>query len=150
MKTALTAIFWSFLVVLSASAPLLAQNPGATQNGGQQQQPEFLRQGQQLTREGKPEEALELYRKTLQADPNSVPANIAAGSVLDLMGRGDEARKYFAKAIAVADTPERKAGAQRAMAISYAFEGNCDKAIESEQPVFDFYGSVKNFYQQGE
>jgi hypothetical protein len=30
-------------------------------------------------REGKPEEALALYRRTLQTSPDSVPANIAAG-----------------------------------------------------------------------
>lgn len=150
MKAALSAVFWLFLLFLGSSAPLLAQNPGVPQNGGQQQQPEFLKQGQQLIRQGKPEEALQLYRKTLRTSPDSVPANIAAGSVLDLMGRGEEARKYFAKAIAVADTPEHKAGAQRAMAISYAFEKNCDKAVEHEKQVFDFYGSVQNFYQQGE
>jgi len=114
------------------------------------QQPEFVKQGQQLIREGKPDEALALYRKTLQTTPDSVPANIAAGSVLDLMGKGEDARKYFSKAIELADTPEHKAGAQRAMAMSYAFEGNCNKAIEYEQQVFDYYGSVKNFFQQGE
>ena len=80
----------------------------------------------------------------------SVPANIAAGSVLDLRGKGEQARKYFSKAIKVADTPEHKAGAQRAMAMSYAFEGNCAKTIEYEEQVFDYYGSVRNFFQQGE
>ena len=60
---------------------------------------------QQLMRDGKTEEALAFYRQTLQTSPNSVPANIAARSVLDLMGKGDEARKYFTKAIDVADTP---------------------------------------------
>jgi len=75
---------------------------------------------------------------------------MAAGSVLDLMGKGEEARKYFAKVIARADTPEHKAGAQRALAISYAFEKNCQKAIEAEQQVFDFYGNAKDFFQQGE
>ena len=114
------------------------------------QQPEFVKQGQQLIREGKPDEALARYRKTLQTTPDSVPANIAAGSVLDLMGKGEEARKYFAKTIEVADTPEHQAGAQRAMAMSYAFEGSCSKAIEYEQQAFDYYGSVKNFFQQGE
>ena len=64
--------------------------------------------------------------------------------------RGEEARKYLAKAIQVADTPEQKATAQRAMAMSYAFEGNCKKTVEYEQQVFDYYGSVKNFFQQGE
>ncbi len=94
-------------------------------------------------REGKPEDALALYRQILQTSPSSVPANIAAGSVLDLMGKGEEARKYFTKAIEVADTPEGKASANRAMAMSYAFEGNCGKNIEYEQQVFGFYGSVR-------
>ncbi len=34
--------------------------------------------------------------------------------------------------------------------MSYAFEGNCKKTVEYEQQVFDFHGSVKNFFQQGE
>jgi tetratricopeptide (TPR) repeat protein len=118
--------------------------------GGQQQPPEFVKQGQQLIREGKPDDALALYRKMLQGTPDSIPANIAAGSVLDLEGKGEEARKYFSKAIEVADTPEHKVGAQRAMAMSYAFEGNCAKTIEYEQQVFDYYGSVRNFFEQGE
>jgi tetratricopeptide (TPR) repeat protein len=32
----------------------------------------------------------------------------------------------------------------------YAFEGNCTKSVQYEQQVFDYYGSVKNFFQQGE
>ena len=143
MKT-IGTILSVLLTIFISLVPLAAQTPG------QQQQPEFVKQGQQLIRDGKLEEALALYGKTLQTSPQSIPANIAAGSVLDLMGKGEEARKYFAKAIEVADTPEHKAGAQRAMAMSYAFEGNCNKTIEYEQQVFDFYGSVKNFFQQGE
>ncbi len=133
----------SVLSVFVASA--VAQAPS-----GQQQQPEFIKQGQQLMREGKLDEALALYRKTLQTSQESLPANMAAGSVLDLMGQGEEARQYLGKAIQVADTPERKAMAQRAMAMSYAFEGNCKKTVQYEQQVFDYYGSVKNFFQQGE
>jgi tetratricopeptide (TPR) repeat protein len=144
MTAALRTILWSFFLCLGYSAPLSAQAPG------QQQQPEFVKQGQQLIREGKPEEALTLYRKTLQTSPDSLSANIAAGSVLDLTGKGEEAREYFSKAIEVADTPEHKAGAQRAMAMSYAFEGNCKKTVEYEQQVFTYYGSVRNFFQQGE
>jgi tetratricopeptide (TPR) repeat protein len=133
-----------FVLSCSCSISLLAQAPG------QPRQPEFIKQGQQLIREGKRDEALALYRKTLQSTPDSLPANIAAGSVLDLMGKGEQARKYFSKAIEVADTPEHKAGAERAMAMSYAFAGNCDKTIQYEKQVFHYYGSVKNFYQQGE
>lgn len=106
--------------------------------------------GQQLMRDGKPDEALALYRQTVQTSPDSLAANIAAGSVLDLMGKGEEARKYFTKAVEVADTPESKASAKRAMAMSYAFEGNCKKSVAYEQQVFDFHGSVKNLFQQGE
>jgi len=140
----MNAIIAVLFVVLGSLSPLLAQAPGP------QPPPEFVKQGQQLVREGKPDEALALYRQTLKASPDSIPANLAAGSVLDLMGKGEPARAYFAKAIEVADTPENKAAAKRAMAMSYAFEGNCNKTIEYEQQVFDFYGSVKNFFQQGE
>src|SRR5438552_10721071 len=136
MKLILRPIALGIIVILLATASVLAQAPA------QQQQPEFVKQGQQLMRAGKPEEALGLYRQTLQTSPDSVPANLAAGSVLDIMGKGEEARKYFTKAMDV--------GARRAMAMSYVFEGNCAKTIEYEQQVFDFYGSVKNFFQQGE
>ncbi|MBV9479200.1 MAG: tetratricopeptide repeat protein [Acidobacteria bacterium] len=115
----------------------------------QQQQPEFVQQGQQLMHEGKPDEALALYRKAVETSPDSITANIAAGSVLDLMGRGEEARAYFARAIELA-TLEQKARAQRAMAMSYAFDGNCQKAVQYEQQAFDFYGNARNFFQQGE
>jgi len=145
MKATMAIFPRAFLVVSASLAPLLAQTPGS-----QQQQPEFIRQGQQLMREGKLDDALALYRRTLETSPNSVAANIAAGSVLDLQGRGQEGRKYFARGIEVADTPEHKAMAQRAMAMSYAFERNCKKTVEYEQQVFDIYGSEENFFQQGE
>ncbi|MGA8621054.1 MAG: tetratricopeptide repeat protein [Candidatus Sulfotelmatobacter sp.] len=103
------------------------QTSSFTQAPGQQQQPEFVKQGQQLIREGEPDDALALYRKTLQTSPNSVPANIAAGSVLDLMGKGEEAWKYFSKAIEVADTPEHKAGAQRGDGDVIRFRGKLQK-----------------------
>src|SRR5207253_4489815 len=80
-------------------------------------------------REGNLEGALALYRQTLESSPVSVPANIAAGDVLDLMGKGQDARKYFQKAIDVAEKPEQKSSAERAMAMSYAFEGNCKKTV---------------------
>src|SRR5215470_5526578 len=136
------------LIVFSLVPPsLLAQGAQAP---AQRQQPEFIRQGQQLMREGKLEGALALYRQTLQASPQSLTANIAAGNVLDLMGKGEEARKYFQKAIDVAEKPEQKASANRAMAMSYAFEGSCKKAVEYEQKVFDYYVTTQDFFQQGE
>lgn len=114
------------------------------------QQPEFVRQGQQLLRQGKLDEALNVYLEQLKSAPDSVPANNAAGSVLDLMGRGDEARKYFAKAIESAATPQAKASAQRGMAMSWAFESDCANTVKYEQMVFDYWKSVNDAYQQGE
>src|SRR5437763_7999629 len=146
MKATMAIFPRAFLVVSASLAPLLAQTPGSQQ----QQQPEFMRQGQQLLREGKLDDALALYRRTLEASQNSLPSHIAAGSVLDVQGRGEEGRRYFARGIEVADTPKHKAMAQRAMAMSYAFERNCKKTVEYEQQVFDIYGSEKNFFQQGE
>jgi tetratricopeptide (TPR) repeat protein len=141
MRTISTVLvfLWFSVATLSAQAP-----------GSQQEQPEFIKQGQQLMREGKLDAALALYRQTLQTSQDSLPANIAAGSVLDLMGQGEEARQYLGKAIQVADTPEHKAMAQRAMAMAYAFEGNCKKTVQYEQLVFNYYGTVKDFFRQGE
>lgn len=133
----------SALVVLPAAA--FAQAPAPSQ-----QQPEFIRQGQQLLREGRLQDALALYQQTIQTSPNPFPADIAAGNVLDLMGKGKEGRRYFQKAIEAGSTPLQKAMALRSMAMSYAFEANCKKTIQYERQVYDYYASVKNFYQQGE
>ena len=109
------------------TAAIYAQPPGRGP------QPEFVREGQQLVRQGKMAEALAVYQKELQTSPDSVQANNAAGVVLDLMGRGEEARKYFAKAIEAAPTPQAKANAARAMAMSYAFDGDCANTVKYEQ-----------------
>ena len=137
-------------LVLIAASVLVISSAALAQGPGERQEPEFIKQGRQLMREGKLADALVLYQRTLQSSPNSLEANLAAGSVLDLMGRGTDARKYFQKFIDSADTPQHRAMAERAMAMSYAFEANCQKAGEYERRVFEYYGTVKNFYQQGE
>lgn len=109
-----------------------------------------MRQGQQLIREGKIEEGLALFQKELATAPDSPAANNAAGVALDLIGRGAEARRHFEKLIEVAASPQAKAMARRAMAMSYAFEGDCANTVKYEQPVFDYYVSAKDGYQQGE
>jgi tetratricopeptide (TPR) repeat protein len=135
--------------VLLSPAALFAQGQGAP--GAQRPQPpEFIRQGQALMRQGRLNDALAVYQKVLSSEPNSLPANNAAGVVLDLMGKGPEARKYFQKAIEFAPNDQSRALASRAMAMSYAFEGDCAKTGEYEQKVFEYYVSTKDFYQQGE
>ena len=86
---------------------MLAQPPQGAGRGGPQ--PEFMRQAQTAMREGKLEEALAVYQKELAANPNSVPANNAAGVALDLMGKGADARKHFQKAIDSAPDASAKA-----------------------------------------
>lgn len=113
-------------------------------------QSETVRQGQQLMRQGKVEEALALFRQELEKTPDSPGANNAMGTALDLLGRGEEARRYFAKGMESAPSPQAKAMAQRAMAMSYAFEGNCANTVKYEQQVFDYYVSTGDAYQQGE
>jgi tetratricopeptide (TPR) repeat protein len=144
MKSPLALIAAALFALLTLAAPLSAQTPDTPQ------QPDYIRRGQQLMREGRLDDALALYRITLKSSPNSIPANIGAGIVLDLQLRGDEARQYFAKAIDAAYTPELKAVAQRMMAMSYGFESDCKKTSELELQVFDYYGTVKDFSQQGE
>lgn len=137
--------------ILFFSAPILwsfcafAQAPQT-----QEDRPDFVRRGQELMREGKPEEALSLYKLILKSQPDSVPADNGAGILLDLMGRGEEARVYFQKAIDLARDPLSKANADRAMAMSWAFSGDCAKAVEYEQPVLAYYAGKKDFSQQGE
>ena len=135
-----------FMLLLGVTC-LVAQQQ---QQSSQPPQPEFIKKGQQLTREGKLEEALALYRQEFSNTANAVQAQIAAGVVLDLMGRGAEARQQFAKAIESAATPQAKANAQRRMAMSYAFENDCQGAVRFAQQVFDYQVSEKNFFQQGE
>jgi tetratricopeptide (TPR) repeat protein len=138
--------------VCAANLPAQQTQTPQQQAPGQQQQPqpEFIVKGRALLREGKLDEALAVYREELQKSPDSAAANNAAGIVLDLMGNYAEARKYFAKAIEAAATPQAKAAAQRAMAMSYAFEGNCKKTVEWEGQAINYYASVNDFFMQGE
>jgi tetratricopeptide (TPR) repeat protein len=75
---------------------------------------------------------------------------------LDLDGKGSEARELLQQAIRTADTPNAKINAYRAMAMSWAFEGNCAKAGSYEQKVIDSWKTVEEqnpstaFYQEGE
>ncbi len=81
---------------------------------------------------------------------------IGQASQLDLDGKGPEARELFQKAIDAAASPAAKANAERAMAMSWAFEGNCAKTGDYEQKVIDYWASQESaepgnaFYQQGE
>jgi tetratricopeptide (TPR) repeat protein len=104
----------------------------------------------QLVREGRLDEALAAFRAEVAEFPKSVPANNGMGVVLDLLGRYTEARQYLTQAIKVAKTPLEHAVAQRAMAVSYGFSGDCKGAEKYESSAFDFYLNTSDFYNAGE
>ena len=126
------------------TAPAVAQDPAAG----------LLKQAQQNLREGKHEEALGILREAIAKAPAgseaSTSAHVQAGVALDLMGRYEEARTYLSKAIDTAQNPEDKARAQRAMAMSHAFERNCAGAAKYEAPLYESYLAAKNFFAAGE
>src|ERR1035438_7510544 len=138
---------------LVLSATLCAQPPQGGRGGPQ---PEFMRQAQQALRDGKPDDALGVYQKELATNPNSAPANNAAGTVLDLMGKGAEARQHFQRAIEGAPDAARQANAQRQMAMAYAFEGDCRNTVKYQQMAIAYWATRQQaepqnaFYQQGE
>ncbi len=137
---------------LSATASPQAAQAGSQQPAAAQQEPaaDLVKQGQQKVREGQHEEALALFRKALDVSPDSFQANLQAGIVLDLLGRYGEARDRFTRAIQVAATPQQKTQAQRAMAVSYAFEGDCKDAGTYENQAYEAYLAAKDFYNAGE
>ena len=141
-------------IAFVCSAVLSAQPPQGGGRGGPQ--PEFIRQAQQSIRDGKLDDALAVYRKELAANPNSAQANNAAGTLLDLMGNGAEARKHFQRVIDAAPDAAAKANAQRQMAMSYGFEGDCRNTVKFEQMVIAYWVTREQaepqnaFYQQGE
>ncbi len=98
----------------------------------------LVQKGRRLVTDGKFTEALALYEQALKQEPDLPDAHLAAGIVLDLMGRYRPARVHLAEAIEKA--PEGlKANALNAMAISYAFEGRVEDAAKSFKQVFDFH-----------
>lgn len=113
-----------------------AQQPAAVPAPAPGSAADLVQQGQKLSREGKQDQALALYRKALDKSPELYEAHLAMGSALDLKGDYAEAQEHFTKAISVAP-PDSKAQALRSMAVSYAFEGNVTKASEFELQVFN-------------
>lgn len=105
----------------------------------------------------------------LWAAVSAVPASIAAqtpgnsaqttsqqANALDREGRTAEAREIFQALIDSAETPRARAAAQRSMAMSYAFDGDCDNTVKYEEMVIDYWRTREAeepqdaFYQQGE
>ena len=78
------------------------------------------------------------------------------GARLDLAGSTSRARAIFQQLIDSAATPAAKAAARRAMAMSYAFDGDCANTVKYEAMVIDYWTTREQaepqnaFYQEGE
>lgn len=75
---------------------------------------------------------------------------------LDSQGKHAEARAIWQRMIDDAADPAAKAAAQRRMAMSWGFEGNCAKTVEYEERVIAYWVTREQaepqnaYYQQGE
>jgi tetratricopeptide (TPR) repeat protein len=89
-----------------------------------------------------------------QAPRPSTPTQEA--NRLDVQGQTKEARVIFQRLIDEAPDAAAKAAAQRAMAMSYAFDGDCANTAKYEEMVIDYWKTREQaepqnaFYQQGE
>jgi tetratricopeptide (TPR) repeat protein len=90
------------------------------------------------------------------AAPSPFRQAIREASRLDSDGKHAEARARFQQLIDSASTPADRAAAQRRMAMSYGFTGDCASAIRYEEMVIAYWVTREReepqnaFYQQGE
>ena len=97
---------------------------------------DLVQRGEKLSREGSQDGALELYRQALEKSPDFYEAHLESGAALDLKGEYAKAQEHLTKAVEVAPT-DSKQQALRALAFSYAFQGDAFKAAEPEMQVFN-------------
>ncbi|HEU4994957.1 MAG TPA: hypothetical protein VFT29_09055 [Gemmatimonadaceae bacterium] len=92
----------------------------------------------------------------VQESSNPQAAAMRQASQLDTRGATGEARAVFQRLIDSAATPAAKAAAQRAMAMSYAFDADCANTVKYEEMVIAYWKTRETaepqnaFYQQGE
>lgn len=106
-------------------------------------------EARKLTTAGKLDEAIETFRRAIEANPDRWDAHYGLGVALDLEGSYEEARKHLEKAIELA--PEQnKQQALTGMAVSYAFESKADEAARYYKQIFDDRVAAKTFWTAAE
>jgi tetratricopeptide (TPR) repeat protein len=121
------------------------QQPAAQASGSKVSDAmELVKRGQKLASDGKPDEAVALYQQAVDLDPDLYDAQLYTGVALDLQGKYTEARQHLSKAIELA-TEQQTVQSLRVMAVSYAFEGNAEKAAEYERRAFDLQDTWKRY-----
>ena len=131
-------------MALALSAPRLVARQAAPSAN--------LQQAADAIKADRTAEGLDAVHRELAANPGS----LAAANLLDVLGATGEAQRTFRAAIAQITDPAAKAQAQRALAMSFAFMGDCNNTIRNEQFVIDYWvtreaAEPQNaFYQEGE
>ncbi|HWA09590.1 MAG TPA: hypothetical protein VG838_09090 [Opitutaceae bacterium] len=134
-------------VLLALALPAIA---GA--QGGRGNLSADLREATDLMRAGKTAEAIAAAKREAAANPSSADA----ASLLDVLGATADARVIWQRRIDGAADPAAKAAAQRAMAVSYAFDGQGANALKCEELVIAYWQTREQaepqnaFYQEGE
>ena len=109
MINKLTGYCLAALCLAGATAVFAQTGATGAMPAGQDPAADLLKQAQQMVRDGKHEDALNVLReasaKAAPSSPSFVAANVQSGVVLDLLGRYEDARGYFSKAIAAASQP---------------------------------------------
>ena len=88
--------------------------------------------------------------------PNPRADSLRTAQRIDAEGRHTEARAMFEALIANAPDPAAKAAAQRRLAMSYGYDGNCAKVIALEEQVIAYWVTRRAaepqnaHYQEGE
>jgi tetratricopeptide (TPR) repeat protein len=91
-----------------------------------------------------------------QRPPAEPPGPMQQAARLDVQGATAQARAIFQRLIDSAADPAANAGAQRAMAMSYAFDGDCANTMKYEEMVIAYWQTREAaepqnaFYQEGE
>jgi tetratricopeptide (TPR) repeat protein len=141
-------------VAPSASAQPPASSPQPQSTAVPDPAADLIKQGQQQLREGQHEAALLTFiaaaDKAQAKTAARSTANVQAGVVLDLLGRYDEARKRFVQALDDAPSNTEKDRATRAMAMSFAFERDCQGAARYEGPLYERNLAAGAFFDAGE
>jgi tetratricopeptide (TPR) repeat protein len=140
---------WSIVLSLVLAAPGLLSAQGA---GKGKEQPANIRQATELMRDGKTAEAMAAAKREVAENPTSA----AAANLLDVLGATADARLVFQRRIDTAADDAAKAAAQRALAMSFAFDGDSASVVKLEQQVIAYWVTRESaepqnaFYQQGE
>ena len=90
-----------------------------------------------LMKQGKFEASIEQYQKALEKDPNFVASHVGIATDYNFLGEYDQAQAQLQKLFYIARNEGEQRAARFAMTVSYADQGNYDKALDELQWQFE-------------